>query len=89
MIHTRAQFMAFGLHLVGEYNDLLREVLPYELLHRTLGLGSTHRVWRVYSRSAVWTLGCRYSFRVGHWDVVAYISSTKPATTSQCPTRNE
>ena len=21
--------------------------------------------------SVVWTLGCRYSFRVGHWDVVA------------------
>ena len=39
--------------------------------------------------SAVWTLGCRYSSRVGHWDVVAYISSTEPATTSQSPTRNE
>ena len=39
--------------------------------------------------SAVWTPGCRYWFLVGHWDVVAYISSTEPATTSQCPTRNQ
>ena len=38
--------------------------------------------------SAVWTLGCRYWFRVGHWNVVAHISSTEPATTSQC-TRND
>ena len=45
--------------------------LAYELLRRTLGLGSTHRVWCVKSQPAVGTLGCRYSFRVGHWDVVA------------------
>ena len=58
----------------------------YELVHQTTGLGSTHCLACLIS--AVWTLGCRYWFLFGHWDVVAYISNTEPATTSQCPTRN-
>ena len=61
--------------------------LAYELLRRTPGL-KAHTAFGALI-SAVWTLGCRYSFRFGHWDVVAYISSREPATTSQCLTRNE